>query len=65
MLTFTDTSSMNMRKQSSSTLSVRPHGGSQAGRRYRTSDVIVSEEGLSMKAKARIIVMVKLKMLFG
>lgn len=56
---------MNTRKQSSSMLSVRPHGGFHAGRRYRTSDVMVSEEGFSTKAKARIIVMVKLKILFG
>lgn len=65
MLTFTDTSTMNTRKQNSSMLSVRPHGGFHAGRRYRTSDVTVSEEGFSIKAKARIIVMVKLKILFG
>lgn len=65
MLTFTDTSTTNTRKQSSSMLSVRPQGGFQAGRRYRTSDVTVSEEGSSMKAKAKITVMVKLKILFG
>jgi len=65
MLTFTDTSTMNTRKQSSSMLSVRPHGGFHAGGRYRTSDVIVSEDGFSMNAKARITVMVKLKILFG
>lgn len=63
-LTFTDTSTMNTMKQSSSMLSVRPQGGFQAGGRYRTSDVTVSEEGFSMKAKARITVMVKLKILF-
>lgn len=65
LLTFTDTSIMKTRKHSSSMLSVRPHGGSHAGRRYRTSDVTVSEDGVSMKAKARIMVMVKLKILLG
>lgn len=65
LLTFTDTSITKTRKHSSSMLSVRPHGGSQAGRRYRTSDVTVSEDGVSMKANARIMVMVKLKILLG
>lgn len=44
-------------------LSVRPQGGFQASERYRTSDVTVSEEGVSMKARARISVMVRIKIL--
>lgn len=44
-------------------LSVRPQGGFQASERYRTSDVTVSEEGVSMKARARISVMVRIKTL--
>lgn len=63
LLTFTETSAMKMRKQSSSMLSVRPQGGSQAFWRYRTSDVTVSEEGISMNARAKISVMAAIKIL--
>lgn len=62
-LTFTETSTIKTRKQNSSMLSVRPQGGSQAFERYRTSDVIVSDEGSSMNASTKISVIVILKIL--
>lgn len=62
-LTFTETSIIKTRKQSSSMLSVRPQGGSQAFERYRTSDVMVSDEGSSTNASTKTSMMVILKIL--
>lgn len=48
-----------MQRQTSSTASGRPHGGSQGSGLKRGSDVYVIEEGFSTKARAKITAMVK------
>lgn len=63
--TFTETSATKTSRQSASMPSVRPQGGSQGGARKRTSAVLVSDEGVSMKAKARTKKMVKPRALEG